>query len=81
MNISVEITGNILEYLDAKVKSGMFKSRSEVVREAIRAMVQRDLMAQLSAKGISIDDIEKLREEVSPKLVERKYGKKRKSNN
>ena len=81
MNISVEITGNILKYLDAKVNSGMFKSRSEVVREAIREMVQRDLLAQLEAKGITIKDVEKLRDEVAPKLIERKYGKKPKNNN
>ena len=72
MNISVEITGNILKYLDAKVNSGLFKSRSEVVREAIREMVQRDLVAQMEAKGITIKDIEKLRDEAAPKLIERK---------
>ena len=81
MNISIEVTGNLLKYLDSKVHSGFFKSRSEVVRQAIRDMIQQDLAGQLEAKGITIDDIENLREEVSVKLLERKYGKKRKSDN
>ena len=75
MNISVEVTGNLLKYLDSKVHSGFFKSRSEVVRQAIREMIQDDLAGQLEAKGISIDDVEALREEVSEELIERKYGK------
>lgn len=78
MNISVEVTGNLLKYLDSKVHSGLFKSRSEVVRQAIREMIQDDLAGQLDAKGITMDDIESLREEVSEELTERKYGKKSK---
>ncbi len=74
MNISVEITGNLLEYLDKKVKDGLYKSRSEVVREAIRRMIQEDLRAQLEAKGIGPDNIESLREEVSGEVLE-KYEK------
>ncbi len=83
MNISIEVTGNLLKYLDSKVHSGFFKSRSEVVRQAIREMIQDDLAGQLEAKGISIDEIESLREEVSEELIERKYGKesKHKSDN
>ena len=58
MNISIEVTGNLLKYLDSKVHSGFFKSRSEVVRQAIREMIQDDLAGQLEAKGITIDEIE-----------------------
>jgi putative addiction module CopG family antidote len=76
MNISVELTGNLLEYLDSKVRMGYYKSGSEVVRQAIREMIQQDLAGQLEAKGITMDDIESLREEVSVELVKRKYDKK-----
>jgi putative addiction module CopG family antidote len=79
MNISVEVTGNLLKYLDSKVHSGFFKSRSEVVRQAIREMIQQDLAGQLEAKGITMDEIESIREEVSKELVERKYGKRSKN--
>jgi len=53
MNISVEVTNDILRYLDAKVKEGLYKSRSEVVRTAIREMIQQDLSEQLKMKGIT----------------------------
>ena len=75
MNISVEITGNLLEYLDKKVKGGLYKSRSEVVREAIRRMIQEDLREQLQTKGINPDNLEELRDEVSGELLEEKYKK------
>ena len=79
MNISVEVTGNLLEYLDKKVQSGLYKSRSEVVREAIREMIQRDLKELMEAKGITIEELEKLREEVSGELIKKKFGRRLKS--
>ncbi len=80
MNISVEVTGNLLEYLDKKVKAGLYKSRSEVVREAIREMIQRDLQEQMQAKGITIEELEKLRGEVSGELIKKKFRRRLKSN-
>ncbi|UCE36964.1 MAG: ribbon-helix-helix protein, CopG family [Thermoplasmata archaeon] len=80
MNISVEVTGNLLEYLDKKVQKGFYKSRSEVVREAIRWMIQRDLQEQMEAKGLTMDELEKLRGEVSGEVIKKKFGKKLKDN-
>ena len=80
MNISVEVTGNLLEYLNKKVELGLYKSRSEVVREAIRRMIQKDLQEQMEAKGITIEEIEKLRGEVSGELIKKKFGEKLKGN-
>lgn len=79
MNISIEVTGNLLEYLNKKVQSGLYKSRSEVVREAIREMIQRDFKEQMKEKGITIDDLEKLRGEVSGELIKKKFGRRLKS--
>ena len=73
MNISVKVTGNILEYLESKVKSGVYKNRSEVIREAIRKMIQKDLQEQMKAKGITIESLDDLREEVSGELLDEKY--------
>lgn len=75
MNISVEVTGNILEYIDTKVKQGLYKSRSEVVREAIREMLRRDLQEQMEAKGIKLEDIEKLRDKAAGEIIGKKYRK------
>ena len=73
MNISIEITGNLLEYLDSKVKSGSYKSRSEVVRTAIREMIQRDLESQLRAKGITPESLSELREAAAGDILEKNY--------
>ena len=77
MNISVEVTPDLLKYLDGKVKSGMFKSRSEAMRSAIRDMIQRDLQYQLKEKGITLKDIESLRNDVAGELLEKRYGGKK----
>ncbi len=76
MNISIEVTGNLLDYLDKKVQLGLYKSRSEVVREAIREMIRRDLQEQMEAKGLTMEEVEKLRGEVSGELIKKKFGKK-----
>ena len=76
MNISIEVTGNLRDYLDKKVQLGLYKSRSEVVREAIREMIRRDLQEQMEAKGLTMEELEKLRGEVSGELIKKKFGKK-----
>lgn len=73
MNISVEITGEILDYLESKVDQGLFKSRSEVVRAAIRDMIQKDIEAQLREKGLTPEELKKLRYEESGEILEEKF--------
>jgi putative addiction module CopG family antidote len=75
MNISVEVTGSLLEYLNKKVESGTYKSRSEVVRQAIRLLIQMDLEQQLKEKGIDPDNLDELRNEVSREVLGKKYKK------
>ena len=81
MNVSVEVTGNLLEYLDQKVKKGYFKSRSEVVRNAIRLMIQKDIEEQLRLKGLDPETFEEIRKETSGELLEKKFPKLTKNNN
>ena len=73
MNISIEITVEILEYLNSKVESGLYKSRSEAIRNAIREMMQRDLEEQLRAKGISPKKIKQMRREAAGEIISKKY--------
>jgi len=54
MNISVELTPELVEYIESKVSSGKYKSRSEVVREAIRMMIKSDLERMLEEKGFDL---------------------------
>jgi putative addiction module CopG family antidote len=73
MNISIELTGDLLEYLDSKVKGGLYKSRSEVIRSAIREMIHRDLEGQLRASGLTPGKIRKLRKQVAGELIAKKF--------
>lgn len=73
MNISVEITGEILDYLESKVDEGLFKSRSEVIRAAIRDMIQKDIQYQLKEKGLTPEELKKLRDEEAGEILEKKF--------
>ena len=75
MNISIEITGEILEYLNTKVECGLYKSRSEVIRNAIREMIQKDMEEHLRNKGISPTNLKELRKEVAGVIIAKKYKK------
>lgn len=75
MNISVEVTGNLLEFLNEKVSSGIYKSRSEAVREGIRLLIQRDLEYQLKQQGIDPKNLDKYRDEITGKVLGKKYKK------
>jgi len=81
MNVSVEVTGNLLEYLDQKVKQGLYKSRSEVVRNAIRMMIQKDLEEQLRLKGLDPATFADIRKETSGELLDKKFKELAKDNN
>lgn len=81
MNVSVEVTGNLLEYLDQKVKNGLYKSRSEVVRNAIRLMIQKDLEEQLKLKGLDPETFKEIRNETSGELLDKNFKKLTKNNN
>ncbi|WP_203219045.1 ribbon-helix-helix protein, CopG family [Geoglobus acetivorans] len=75
MNISVELTPELLEYVERKVKSGYYKSRSELVREAIRMMMKADIERMLEEKGIDLEKFEEEGKKVSSELIERKFGR------
>jgi len=76
MNISIEMTGYLLDYLDNTVRSGRFKSRSEAVRSALRDMIQRDIEEQLRAKGIGPKDLKRLRGVVARDVLKKKKYRK-----
>ncbi len=73
MNISIEVTEPLLDFLDSKVREGLYKSRSEMVRCAIREMIQKDLEEQLRAIGLTPEKFKKLRDEVGKELRRTKH--------
>ena len=73
MNISVEVTSSIVKYLDSKVRKGLYKSRSEVIREAIRELIRLDMVRELAENGFKPEDLERLRNEAADELFAKKY--------
>ena len=73
MNISIEVTDSIVDYLDSKVRKGFYKSRSEVVREAIRELIRLDMVRTLAEKGFKPEDLETLRNGAADELFAKKY--------
>ena len=64
MNISISLTPELVGMIKAKVESGRYTSTSEVIREAIRIMDQRDQLARLRSE-LAIGDAQIERGEVS----------------
>ncbi len=64
MNIS--ITSELENFINAKVKSGMYNSASEVVREALRMLAEEDEMRK--------NRLEKLRAEIQVGLDQVERG-------
>ena len=81
MNVSIEVTRDLLDYLDQKVKKGLYKSRSEVVRSAIRLMIQMDLEEQLKRSGLDPVTFEDIRKETSGELLEKRFKELAKDHN
>ena len=53
MNIS--ITPELEKFIQAKVKSGMYQSASELVRDALRLLAERDEMRQKQLERLGRD--------------------------
>jgi len=73
MNISIGLTQNLVSYLDSKVKDGLYKSRSEVVRAAIRELMRQDMLREMPQKGFKPEDFEQLRTKAADELFAKKY--------
>lgn len=57
--ISADVTPQMLKWVDTKVKRGLYKSRSEVIRELFREEMQKDekyLMSFDSLKKVWADE-------------------------
>lgn len=82
MNISIELTDELLKYLDRKVQSGLYKSRSEFVRTIIRFHLEREkrldkiseqLRQEMEEKGVTYEDLMETRKEVAREIIEERY--------
>lgn len=71
MNISVEMTQQLLDYLRLKEQSGLYTSRSEVVRDSLRRMMADDL--SLVAKGITLSEFKQLKKRAGEEIVKERF--------
>jgi Arc/MetJ-type ribon-helix-helix transcriptional regulator len=71
MNISVEVTQELLDYLRIKERSGLYTSRSEVVRDSLRRMMTDDL--SLAANGITLSEFKQLRKRAGEEIVKERF--------
>jgi antitoxin ParD1/3/4 len=53
MNISLEKQQK--QFIDEKLSSGMYRSASEVVREALRLMKQQDILNEAKLEALRLD--------------------------
>ena len=54
MNISISLTPELIDLVEAKVQSGRYASTSEVVQEALWLLEQKD---RLDANNLKIEDL------------------------
>ena len=72
MNVSVELTRDLLKYLDSKV-GREYTSRSEVTRDAVRKMMHEELKQKARLRNLTVEQMEKTREDVARELLKGKY--------
>ncbi len=53
--MNVSITAELKKYIDEKVESGYYQSSSEVIREALRLMYQRDVLFKKRLTNLNND--------------------------
>lgn len=73
VNISIDLTEKQLEFLREMYSTGQYRSRSEIIRDFIRRIQFEwnwsQAIKEVEAKGITMDDFEKARNEVSAELL------------
>lgn len=66
MTMNISLTPELEKFVDEKVKSGLYNSASEVVRESLRLLQREDEIERLQ--------LEELRREIKSSIKEMDYG-------
>ena len=67
--MNVSLTAKLEQFVHKKVKSGLYHSASEVIREALRVLDQRDALQSIQLKKMQQSISEGIREADEGKLV------------
>lgn len=62
--MNVSLTPRLVEYVRRKVDAGLYGSSSEVIRDALRLMEQRDRQREAALTAVRADDLQSTGNEV-----------------
>ena len=68
--IQVRLSHGIIEKMDDLVETGVYSSRSDVMRDAVRRLVLDKMVGILSNKGNSVKEIRELRKKLSKEKLD-----------
>lgn len=63
--IQIRLNHSLTQHVDNIVKEGMYSSRSDVIRDAVRRFVWESQVNSIKLKGSSIKQVKKARKELS----------------
>jgi Arc/MetJ-type ribon-helix-helix transcriptional regulator len=66
--VQIRLTNGIIKKVDDLVESGLYSSRSEVVRDAVRRLVLDKMIGIIPNKKNSVKEIKNLRKKLSSEV-------------
>ncbi len=63
--LQIRMNKALLKRMDTLVKSGIYSNRSDIIRDAVRRFVWEKEVGGINHKGISVEEIRKIREKLS----------------
>ena len=68
--IQVRLSHGIVKRVDELVETGVYSSRSDVLRDAVRRLVLDKLVGILQSKGDSVKEVKALRRKLSKEKID-----------
>ena len=65
--LQIRVNQGMVKMMDSLVDKGLYSSRSDVIRDAVRRFVWSSEVATIVNKGKGVDTVRKLREKLSKK--------------
>ena len=69
-SIQVRLGQGLVKKIDALVDTGVYASRSDVLRDAVRRLVLDKLVGILQSKGDSVKEVKALRRKLSKEKID-----------
>ena len=66
--VQIRLSPKIVKVVDSLVKSGVYSSRSDVMRDAVRRLILDRMVGIIPNKGDSIKEVKDVRKELSKSI-------------